>query len=116
MTELKVNGKVEKVLEPIKGTSKAGKEWKKQTFIIKTDDTYNNTIAFGVFGEEKIDDIVNQLAPGDIVDVDFNVNCREFNDKYYTELMAWRVNVVEKVETTEPETEETTETDDGLPF
>ena len=45
---------------------------------------------------------------GQIVEVFFNINAREFNNKWYTDLGAWKV-VSEKItESTTPVTNETT--------
>ena len=41
-----VTGKLIKVLDKQQGTSKSGKEWVKQTFVIDTNEQYNNIIAF----------------------------------------------------------------------
>jgi len=51
---LEITGKIEKFLEVQKGTSKAGKEWEKQSFIVKTEEEYNNLYCFEVFGDEKV--------------------------------------------------------------
>ena len=41
---LSVKGKIEQILKPESGTSRAGKEWSKQEFIIETDDQYPKKI------------------------------------------------------------------------
>ena len=53
-----VTGELKEFLEVQSGTAKAsGNEWKKQSFIVKTEDEYNNTYCFEVFGEEKVDNL-----------------------------------------------------------
>ena len=49
MSDFKVTGKVEKILPVVKGTSKAGAEWQKLEFVVKTDDEYNNIYCFEIF-------------------------------------------------------------------
>lgn len=88
---MEVLGKIEKVLEKQSGTSKAGKEWVKLDFILKSDEKYNNTYAFTVFGQEKVENFEKYNKVGDTVKVSFNVNCNEYNGKYYTNLDAWSV-------------------------
>ena len=39
---MKVTGKITKISEVQTGTSKAGKEWKKLTFVLETTEDYNN--------------------------------------------------------------------------
>ena len=43
---MKVTGKITKIMEVQKGTSKAGKEWQKLTFVLETDEDYNNVYPF----------------------------------------------------------------------
>ena len=57
MSELKIKGKIVKILEVEKGTSKAGKEWQKQNFVIDTGGKYNPEICFQLFGDEKIENL-----------------------------------------------------------
>ena len=50
--------KITKINEVESGTSKAGKAWKKLTFVGETQEQYNNLYAFELFGEEKVDSFV----------------------------------------------------------
>ena len=91
MSELKIKGTINKVLEVQKGETKDGKEWQKVEFIVHTDSEYNNKYCFEIFGAEKVDKFLQYNKEGDLVDVDFNVNLNEWKDKYYTSLSAWKV-------------------------
>jgi len=93
-TEIKLSGKIKQIGETQEGTSKAGKAWKKLTFQICNNEGYNDTeqvFQFELFGEEKVDKFVQYNKVGDSVDVKFNIDCREWNGKYYTNLSAWSV-------------------------
>ncbi len=83
--------KITKINEVEEGTSKAGKAWKKLTFVGETQEQYNNLYAFELFGEEKVDNFVKFNKVGDVVDVDFNVSTREWEGRYFTSLSAWKV-------------------------
>ena len=114
---LSIKGKITKKLEVESGTSKAGKEWKKQSFIIDTGSQYNSEICFQLFGEEKID-ILNHHNEGDNILVSFNLSSREYNGKYFHNIDAWRI---EKETTNNSEIEsapkfDPTESEDDLPF
>jgi len=91
MSELKVKGKIVKILEVEKGTSKAGKEWKKLNFVIDTGSEYNPEVCFQLFGDEKVENFQKYNKVGQEVEVAFNVSSREFNGKYYHNLDAWKV-------------------------
>ena len=90
MSDLKVNGKITSILDVETGTSKAGKEWQKQSFVIDTEAKFNPEVCFSLFGEKT--DLLNGLKTGDEVEVSFNVSSREYNGKYYHNLDAWRIN------------------------
>ena len=91
MSELKVTGTITKVLEVEQGTSKAGKEWQKLSFILDTKTEYNNIYCFEMFGEEKVNQFNQYNKVGDEVEVSFNVSTNEWKDKYFTSLSAWKV-------------------------
>ena len=88
---MEVTGKITKVLDTQKGTSKEGKEWQKLTFILETSEQYNNVYAFEVFGDEKVENFTKYNKVGDEVKVDFNVSTNEWKDKYFTSLQAWKI-------------------------
>ena len=102
---LSVKGTIKQKLELEQGTSKAGKEWKSQSFVLKTGAQYNPDICFKLFGEDKINLITN-LNEGDEVEVSFNLSSREWNEKWFTSADAW------KIEKSENNTSTTTETVD----
>lgn len=100
MSEFKVIGKISKFLDVQKGTSKAGKEWQKQSFIITNNDGYEGAeqdYCFEVFGEEKVTNLTKFNKVGQTVEVSFNIDTGLWKDKYYTSLKAWRVSEVEGV-------------------
>ena len=112
---LEVVGKIEKVLEAKKGTSKkSGEEWISQEFVVKTGDKYNNLYCFNIFGQEKVDNFAKYNKVGDAVKVSFNVSTNEWQGKYFTSLQAWSVFK----ETGEANGEESVASDavDDLPF
>ena len=56
---LSIKGKINQILSVESGTSKAGKEWKKQSFVVDTGAQYNPLVCFSLFGEEKISMLTN---------------------------------------------------------
>lgn len=108
------NLKITKVLEVQKGTSKAGKEWQKLTFVGETSEEYNNLYAFEVFGVEKVEQFNNYNKVGDVVNVEFNVNCNEWKDKYFTTLSAWKINKSQGTQGIEPALPQ--DSSEDLPF
>ena len=74
-----------------KGVSKAQKEWQKMTFVGTTQEEYNNTFAFEIFGADKIENFNKYTKVGSVIDVDFNINCNEWQGKYFTSLVTGKV-------------------------
>ena len=92
---LQINGIIKTVLPIEKGTSKAGAEWQKQSFIVANNDGYENKeqiFCFEVFGEEKTQNFNKFNKVGDSVTVDFNISTNEWNGKYFTSLQSWKVS------------------------
>ena len=113
---MKVTGKITKVLDTQKGTSAAGKEWQKLSFILETTEDYNNLYCFDVFGDEKVEQFLKYNKVGQEVDVSFNVQTNEYKGKYYTSLQSWKIF---KAEAGESDFELVTKThlnEDDLPF
>ena len=87
---MEAKGTITQILEVESGTSKAGKEWKRQAFVIDTGAQYNPNICFGLFGDEKIE-ILSSFKVGDEVEVFANVSSRAHNDKWYHSIDCWRM-------------------------
>lgn len=80
-----INGTIKKILELEQGTSKSGKEWQKQSFIIEQNTEYNKDVLVNAFGVDKINQL-NKFSEGDTIDVMCNVYSREYKGRYYTSL------------------------------
>lgn len=83
-----INGKILQLLPVQTGQGKSGNAWKKQEFILETGDTYPKKVCIAVWGD-KID--LNSFKPGEAVTVSFDVESREFNGRWYTDVKAWKV-------------------------
>ena len=78
---MEVTGKLVKKLELETGTSKAGKEWQKQSIVIDTGGEFNNEICVSAFGD-KLEQML-KLEVGMEVLVLCNVYSREYNGRYF---------------------------------
>lgn len=89
MANLEITGKIVQIDEPVTGKSSKG-EWKKQQFIIETDDQFPKKICF-INWNDKVS--LTHIKAGTKVTVAFNAESREFNGKWYTDLKAWKMDV-----------------------
>lgn len=90
---LAIKGRIKTILPPESGTSKAGKAWRKQSFVLDTGAQYNPDVCFGVFGDDKMD-MLAKFQPGAEVEVSFNISSREYNGKYYHNIDAWKIETI----------------------
>jgi hypothetical protein len=96
MSDLKVQGKLVKLLDKVTGNKKDGSgTWVKQSFVINNGEQFNNLQAFEVFGDDKVENLNKFNKIGDEVTVSFNISCNEWQGKYYTSLSAWRIELLE---------------------
>jgi hypothetical protein len=86
-TEMQITAKLIQLLPLQTGVSKNG-EWKKQDIIVETDGQYPKKICVAIWGD-KIQSA--QLAVGNRLTVDFDIESREFNGRWYTDVKAWKV-------------------------
>lgn len=73
------------------GTGKNG-QWKKQDIIVETEGSqYPKKVCVSIWGD-KID--AGQLQPGNQLKIDFDVESREYNGRWYTDVKAWKIEAV----------------------
>ncbi len=84
---MELTGKVVEVLEEEKGTSRNG-EWRKQGFVIETQDQYPKKVCAVAWGD-KID--VFNIQKGEELTAKINIESREYNGKWYTDVKIWAV-------------------------
>jgi hypothetical protein len=87
----------------------------KQTFVIETDGNYPKLVAFQTWKD--MTKMSDNLAEGETVTVHFDVQSREYKEKYYTDLKAWKIDVDgASPKQPEPDPILEPEIDDDLPF
>ena len=82
---MKVVGKVKVVDQLVSGQSNNGNDWERQLVVVETMDVEPKLLAVDFMGVRKTK-VTKTLKEGDIVEVSFVINCREFEDKWYTKL------------------------------
>ena len=91
---MELQGKVIVIGEPRSGVSKnTGNPWMTQDYVIETHEQFPKRMMFNVFGEDKIKQFNIQM--GEEINVFFDINCREYQGKYYNDIRAWRVDRVQ---------------------
>lgn len=85
---MEFQGTVFKIMPESKGTSARG-EWQRQEVIFEMQDgNYARKVAVTFFNKPTE---VAGLNLGVMYNVSFNVESREYNDRWYTDIRAWRI-------------------------
>lgn len=85
---MEITGKIIRILPLQSGQGRNG-EWKKQDFVLETNEQYPKKVCFTVWGD-KID--LFNIQMGDDLTVSITIESREYNEKWYTNIQAWKVD------------------------
>ena len=86
--KVEIKGKIIEIL-PEKSGQSANGEWRKQEYILETDANYPKKICFMAWGD-KIGEF--NLQQGENVAVSIDLESREYNGRWYTDVKAWKVS------------------------
>ena len=90
---MEIKGRLVKVLPVQTGQGRSG-EWKKQEFVIELEGggSFPRKACLSAWGD-KVN--VGALIEGSMLNVSFDIESREFNGKWYTNLTAWKVETTD---------------------
>lgn len=86
---MELSGKVIQKLPEVGGNSKSGNAWRKQEYILETGGQYPKKVCVSVWGD-KIDQF--SINAGENVTLSIDVESREYNGRWYTEVKAFRAD------------------------
>jgi hypothetical protein len=84
---MEISGVVINILPLQSGQGKSG-TWKKQEFILETPGQYPKKVCMNLWGD-KVDEI--KISVGDKITASINIESREYNGRWYTDVRAWKV-------------------------
>lgn len=86
---MQISAKLIQIFPLQSGTGKNG-EWKKQDIIVETQEQYPKKICVSVWGDK----IPSQpLIVGINLLIDIDIESREYNGRWYTDVKAWKIQV-----------------------
>lgn len=85
---MELQGKIIVVLPERGGTSQRGNQWRSITYVLETQEQYPKKLAFDVIND-KIDQLNIQV--GEFLTVQFDINAREYNGRWFNSVNAWNV-------------------------
>ena len=89
---LELTGKLLQKMAVQSGQSAKG-AWSKQEFVLETQESYPRKVCMSVWGADKVSELAG-FADGETVKASFNLESRQFNDRWYTDVRAWRIERV----------------------
>lgn len=88
---MEITGKITQFLPVQEGTSARG-GWKKQEFIIQTEEKFPKNVCITAWAE-KVDEL-SRYKVNDTVKLSVNVESREYNGRWYTDIRFWKIESV----------------------
>ena len=85
---MEITGKIIQILPEQSGESARG-PWRKQEYVLETDGQYPKKICFMAWGD-KIDEFA--IRETETVTAAINLESREYNGRWYTDVKAWKVS------------------------
>ncbi|MGI6319998.1 MAG: DUF3127 domain-containing protein [Bacteroidales bacterium] len=85
---LEITGKLVQILDLQSGTSRNG-NWQKQEFVIETEGQYPKKVCMNLWGEKA--DEIKKYSIGQSIKASINIESREYNGRWYTDVRAWKV-------------------------
>ena len=98
---MEITGKIIVVLPPQSGVSQAGNNWKKQEYVLETEETYPKKVHFDFFGERA--DQYTWIKIGDRIRLSFDIESREYNNRWYTSIRGWKAEKADDAATAAPQ-------------
>lgn len=83
------NAKLVRICEPVTGNGKNG-TWMRQQFVFETEGNYPKQICVTVWGDKAIQN-PGIMQIGARLNVAFELESREYNGRWYTDVRAWRI-------------------------
>ena len=84
---MEITGKIIQILPAETGEGRNG-PWKKQNFVIETEEQYPRKVCITVWGD-KVN--LNNFSENELVTASINIESREYNGRWYTDVKAWRL-------------------------
>jgi hypothetical protein len=106
---MQITAKLTQLLPIQTGTGK-NEEWEKQDIIVETNEQYPKKVCISTWGD-KINK--GQFQIGNLLKIEFDIESREFNNKWYSDIKAWKIEVA--ATSTQNTPDNTVNTDDFIP-
>lgn len=87
---MEITGKLIQKLPVQSGVSSSGNNWSKAEFVIETVEQYPKKVCANLWGDRA--KALDQFQLGSLITVSFDLESREYNGRWYTDVRAWKVD------------------------
>lgn len=87
---MEITGTLVKHLPNVTGNGQKG-PWIKREFVLQPPGQYDKPFPVQAFGDKG--DVLEGVAEGEELTVHFNIEGREWNDKWYSSISAWKIEI-----------------------
>ena len=108
---MEVTGKLIQILPLQSGEGRNG-IWKKQEIILESEGTPSKKLCVGLWNDK----IISDMAEGSMLKVSFEIESREYNGKWYTNLRGWKVEEAASIAGIKSPVDEPKEEKEDFPF
>ncbi|MCO5234130.1 MAG: DUF3127 domain-containing protein [Chitinophagales bacterium] len=84
---------------PVESGTSANGTWQKQLFVIETEEQYPKKICFSAWNR-RVEELTN-FSEGNKLKVSFDISSREYNERWYTDVSAWRIEAASNAGTSQ---------------
>ncbi len=91
---MEIKGKLIAIMPSTSGTSAKG-EWHKSEILIETLETYPKKVVLTFMGKERSP--IDTVSIGSEVNCHINIESREYNGRYYTNVNCWKYEVTKGI-------------------
>ncbi len=86
---MEIQGQLIKIFDPITGEGRNG-QWKRQDLLIEVQGQFPKKVCFSVNSDKTP---IDSLKVGDMVTVSINIESREYNGRWFTDIRAWKIDI-----------------------
>lgn len=87
---MQITGIIVAILEATGGVSqRTGNQWRKQEFVLETNESHPKKVCFEVFGEDRINQFNIQM--GEVITANIEIDAHEYNGRWYNKISCFDV-------------------------
>lgn len=89
---MEITGKVIARTEKREGTSQKGNHWSMITYVVEEVNVQHpKKVALEIFGDEKVEAVMNTKLGNKIVTASFDIDASEYNKSWYNRIRCWKL-------------------------